>query len=491
VSPGERVNILVVDDRASNLMSLREVLDRPDYNLMSATSGPEALALVLRHELAVILLDVAMPDMDGFEVAATIKQRERFKTIPIIFVTASVQDIDWIFRAYQIGAVDFLHKPLDPHAVRAKVSVFVELFRQKQQLKRQAAELAELRMRSLAEAIPHIVWTAAPDGQVDYFNRRWSEVTGLDDARSGFFEAVHPDDVDELRARWQSAVEHAQPFQAECRLRQLAGGWRWYLGRAVAERRADEVERWLGTFTDIEEERRAHEESRAAVRMRDEFLSVASHELRTPLSALQLQLQSAERILQSREAPRERLAGKIATSVRQTRRLGNLVDTLLDVSRLASGRLDLARETFDLREAVRDVAERLSEELAQAGCAFNLEAPAAVIGHWDRLRMEQVLTNLIANALKYAPGRPIDVRVDGSAERAQVAVRDHGIGIAAEDRARIFDRFERAVPATHYGGLGLGLYIARQIVEAHGGHIEVWSAPGEGSRFVIDLPRNH
>jgi signal transduction histidine kinase len=186
--------------------------------------------------------------------------------------------------------------------------------------------------------------------------------------------------------------------------------------------------------------------------------------------------------------PSGRLGNKLAHSIKQTRRLGRLVDSLLDASRISAGRLQLQLEAFDLGELAREVTERLEGEASRAGCALSVElAPAA--GTWDRLRLEQVLVNLLTNALKYAAGRPVHVQVRVAAgERVQLSVRDHGIGIAGEDVERIFGMFERAVPIRHYGGLGLGLSIVRQIVEAHGGRVEVESAPHEGSTFTVSLP---
>jgi PAS domain S-box-containing protein len=506
----DRVNILLVDDRPGNLVSLRGVLEGPSYNLVLANSGEEALALILRHEFAVILMDVAMPRIDGFEVAATIKQRERFKYIPIIFVTASVQNIEWIFKAYSVGAVDFLAKPLDAHAVRSKVAVFVQLFLQRKQLERQAVLLKESerrerelevtrlklenerRYRNLAESIPHVVWTAGPEGDLQYVNHRWSEITGMSDARSvgtGWHAALHPEDVAALVARWNESVSAGREFEMDCRLRQANGTPRWYLCRGLPEKEGDgRIARWLGTFTDVDAQRRAHEGAQAAVRLRDEFLSVASHELRTPLTALQLQLQSARRLFTQSKEVNERLLNKVSTAVRQTERLSTLVDSLLDVSRIATGRLELHLEDFDLAEATNDVVERLREEAGRAGCEVRLHVKGSVTGHWDRLRIEQVVTNLLSNALKYAPGKPVEITLGPSEEGAALTVRDQGIGIDPEHFPRIFGRFERAVPASHYGGLGLGLYITQQIISAHGGQVTVDSAPGSGATFRVQLP---
>jgi signal transduction histidine kinase len=223
------------------------------------------------------------------------------------------------------------------------------------------------------------------------------------------------------------------------------------------------------------------------VRARDEFLSIASHELRTPLSALMLQLGGLERTLHN--PGDERTAKKTSAALRHTYRLAKLVDSLLDVSRLAQGRLTLNVEDCDLGDLVHEVAERLAEEARHAGCAFTLEALPGVRGPWDRLRVEQVVTNLLGNALKYGAGHPIEIAVAAHDGVATMTVRDHGIGIAADDLRRIFGRFERAAPARHYGGLGLGLYIAREIVTAHGGTIRASSSPGDGAVFTVELPR--
>jgi signal transduction histidine kinase len=239
----------------------------------------------------------------------------------------------------------------------------------------------------------------------------------------------------------------------------------------------------------IEDRARLWRQAQAEVRERDEFLSVASHELRTPVTALQLQIQLLQRSA-------HRLAGEVpkhfATKVdgldRQTRRIALLVNELLDVSRMRLGKLELRYEELDLAEVVREGADHLREEVGRTGSTLQLDlAPSP--GRWDRLRLEQVLANLVVNAAKFGKGKPILVRVDGGTTHARLRVTDQGMGIAPEHHARVFERFERAVPATNFGGLGLGLYIARQIVEAHGGEIAVESVAGEGATFRVELPR--
>lgn len=224
-----------------------------------------------------------------------------------------------------------------------------------------------------------------------------------------------------------------------------------------------------------------------AVRVRDEFLSIASHELKTPLTSLALQSDSLRASAGRGDA--EALVRKSEVIRRSVDRLTRLVASLLDLSRINAGRLELELEPVDLAEVARDVVARFEEEAARAACPLSLEAPEPVVGRWDRVRLDQVLTNLLGNAVKYGPGRPVEVRVLADGDRALLSVRDHGIGISAADQRRIFERFERAVSRRHYGGFGLGLWIVREIVEVLGGTVRVESAPGAGSTFTVALSR--
>lgn len=233
------------------------------------------------------------------------------------------------------------------------------------------------------------------------------------------------------------------------------------------------------------------EAARAAVRERDEFLSIASHELRTPIAALQLTLQALQRKLGGGESAallHERTVRAVDGSLLQVARLTRLVDQLLDLSRIKAGRLALEPERVNLVEVVRQAVEPLRVVLEQAGCSLSLRVEREILGRWDALRIEQVVTNLVSNALKYGANAPVEISVQRRRDMAVIAVRDQGIGIAPENRARIFERFERAVSSRDYAGMGIGLFVARQIVEAHGGSIRVESALGMGSTFVVELP---
>ncbi len=234
---------------------------------------------------------------------------------------------------------------------------------------------------------------------------------------------------------------------------------------------------------------RLYREAQEAIRLRDEFLSVASHELYTPMTSLMLSLEAliplarAERILDPRAV--RKLLDLVS---RQGRRLIRLIGDLLDVSRIETGRLRLELAEVELGDLVRDVVERFEPDLARTQCPLSVRASAPVTGRWDRSRLDQVVTNLLTNAIKFGAGTHVEISVGAEAGVARLAVKDCGIGIGADLQARVFDRFARAAPATHYGGLGLGLYISRGIVEAHGGSIGVESQPGAGSTFTVELP---
>ena len=238
------------------------------------------------------------------------------------------------------------------------------------------------------------------------------------------------------------------------------------------------------------ENARLYDQAKKAIGIRDQFLSIASHELRTPLTSLTLQLSGLSRMLTAgtlATLPAEKLEARVARMEQQAARLTSLVDELLDVSRISTGVLALNRQPTDLVEVVTEVLERLCDEAERARSPIDLKAPATLAGSWDRNRLDQVVTNLVGNAIKYAGGKPIDVEVSRHAGSARVTVRDRGPGVAEADQKRIFERFERAVPPA-IAGLGLGLWIARRIVDAHAGSIKVVSRPGEGASFIVELP---
>src|SRR5690242_4214365 len=274
-------NILLVDDRPENLLALEAILEPLGQTLLYANSGEDALRRLLRHDVAVILLDVQMPVMDGFETAQLIKQRERTSHVPIIFVTAISKEEEQVFRGYSAGAVDYVFKPFNPDVLRAKVAVFIELHEKNEQLRAQAEqlkqqELAELRRESeeryrfLAEAQPDQIWTALPNGELDYVNQRaldyfakpFSELV-----ETGWTQVVHPEDLGRMLDRWQIALATGEPYENELRLRRAAdGAFRWHLTRAIAMTdRTGAVVKWFGSNIDIHDQKRAEEAQRFLV----------------------------------------------------------------------------------------------------------------------------------------------------------------------------------------------------------------------------------
>lgn len=254
---------------------------------------------------------------------------------------------------------------------------------------------------------------------------------------------------------------------------------------ATAAARVESEAQRLAAERAAEFDRLRTTQAEEALQARDDFLCVASHELRTPLTALQLQLHS----LQERLGVLDLKVGeRMERATRSTERLSSLVESLLDVSQLTTGRMQLVLEEVDLARVASEVTDRLQPVAERCGCALEVRCAGAVCGRWDRLRLEQVLVNLVSNALKFGPGRPVRVDAGREGDEAVLRVTDQGPGVTAEAAGRIFRRFERAVPVRHFGGLGIGLFIAHELVAAHGGTVSVESAPGQGACFTVRLP---
>lgn len=239
------------------------------------------------------------------------------------------------------------------------------------------------------------------------------------------------------------------------------------------------------------ERARLYRQAEEAIRIREEFMSIASHELKTPLTSLAIVIRLLRRHVEAgtlNAIPHARLKRTLELADGQLEKLDNLVNDLLDTGRISAGRLELRREEVDLVDIAREVVERYADEADAAGSRVELHTTAPVRGDWDRTRLDQVVTNLLSNAIKYGGGKPIEISVTAQGSVARLMVKDSGIGIPADDLPLIFERFERAVSSRHFSGLGLGLYISRQIVEAHGGTIEVASEEGRGSTFTVDIP---
>jgi PAS domain S-box-containing protein len=283
----QRANILLVDDRPENLLALEAILEPLGHRLVSVTSATAALKELLVDDFACLLLDVQMPELDGFELAELIKARERSQHIPIIFVTALSKEEQHVYRGYSAGAVDYIFKPVDPTILRSKVAVFVELWEKTQQLHAQAAQLhaqelaaleraSEERYRQLADAMPQIVWTSDVLGGATYFNRRWFDYTGMapiDAGPNAWHHVVHPDDLPTAVSRREQTLASGETFEVEYRFRNKAGEYRWHLGRAVPIRNdAGQIAFWVGTATDIHD-RKLIEDQRSFIVAASDALS--------------------------------------------------------------------------------------------------------------------------------------------------------------------------------------------------------------------------
>jgi PAS domain S-box-containing protein len=354
---------------------------------------------------------------------------------------------------------------------------------------------SEERFRALAENIPQLAWMAEETGWIFWYNKRWFDYTGttLDEMQGwGWRRVHHPDHIDRVTEKWKTALAEGRGWEDTFPLRGKDGLFRWFLSRAFPiYDQTGNVLRWFGTNTDVTEQRETQEALRQAVQARDVFLSIASHELKTPLTPLTLQLQGIERMVEKEDGgvQPQRIMEKVGKAGKQVAHLERLVRDLLDVSRLSEDKLTLNIEPLDLTRLVSEAVERLKPEIQRAECQVSLRANGSVEGAWDPLRLDQVVTNLLSNALKYGRGKPVEVEVRSDGAVATILVRDHGIGISPEDQKRIFGRFERAVSDRNYGGFGLGLWIARQVIEAMGGTITVESRVNAGSTFRVELPR--
>lgn len=371
---------------------------------------------------------------------------------------------------------------------------------------RKAAEEARRRaeeyFQNALEMAPLPIVVYASNLEILHVNRAWTQVTGYSMEEiptvQDWARLAYGDKADEVVATAQELVATERHLeQAEYTVRTKSGELRTLLvNSSFLGHLSDGRGLRMTAAIDLTDRIRAEDERRKllnelqeALRIRDDFLSIAAHELRTPLTPLRLQLGSLQRKLPDAGGD-PKIADKIQQALNQTERLASLVDKLLDVSRISGGKLVLEPEEVSLEAVVRDVLGQFAIKAERLGCEIRLQIDDPGLGDWDPLRIEQAVSNLISNALKYGAGHPVEVRVNGTENEATLVVRDYGIGIASPHRERVFERFERAVSSRHYGGFGIGLWLTREIVLAHGGRIDLESEPGQGSAFTIRLPRH-
>ena len=359
-----------------------------------------------------------------------------------------------------------------------------------------ARKEAEIQFHALADFIPQLAWIADPDGSIHGYNRRWYDYTGttleeMEEEGGWGWRKVH--DVAELpriMENFQKAVASGEPWEDTFRLRRRDGEIRWHLSRAQPVRDGNgRILRWFGTNTDIEEQRRQATHLRGALAARDTFLELASHDLRTPLTLLSLKLDKLSRSLSkpSPDLDSDRALQDVAVMRRQVKRLAGLIDSLLDAS-LAEGSPSLSTEPVDLTDVVASVLRGLEEAASRSATHLTVSFEGELRGLWDARRVGRVLENILSNALKWGVGKSVQVRVQGLESSVRLFIRDEGSGMGRDVLSRLFAKFERGVSERNYGGLGLGLYVARLDVDVMGGTLNVESEEGRGALFVVELP---
>jgi PAS domain S-box-containing protein len=358
---------------------------------------------------------------------------------------------------------------------------------------------SEFRFRRVANAAPAMVWTTDTKKQCDWFNDGWLQFTGrplTDDLGKGWLVCVHPDDRVAAQATSSACFDAQQPFEIEYRLRRFDGVYRWVVDRGVPRFHADKTFiGYIGCCVDVTENREARDQLeksaidlQKAICTRDEFLSVASHELKTPLTSLKLHLQITLRAMSKGQSNIPKISQTLNRCLDQVNRIAALVEDLLDVSRIESGRLVYTFEPTDLSALVHSAVECLTEQFHAARSVITVDAAEPVIAVCDRFRIDQVIINLLTNSIKYGGAEPVLISVKADANFAAITVNDNGIGIPEDNKHLIFERFERAKNSQSISGLGLGLFIVRQIIRAHSGTIQVKSTVGKGSTFTVKIP---
>jgi signal transduction histidine kinase/DNA-binding response OmpR family regulator len=575
--PGDdSINILMVDDSPPNLLALEAILRAPDRNLIQASSGDEALRFLLDNDVAVILMDVFMPGLDGLDTAEMIRRRDRSRDIPIIFLTADSSGGRLLGRGYSLGAVDYIVKPVEPDILRSKVNVFVELFKKTQEVQRQAELLHEknlqlenanlARLKMLIDLGQELAIEHDPEMVLKRFCESGTRIVEAQIAAAGIVDhdgkLVHYSCVSQIGDRAnglpsvaQEAVERMVTLRRSLRLgeadhllrsgaldseevRSFLGapilasgghsGWLCLLNKnnatefseadesvaatlatqvsvayenarlyTEAQNHASELRAEMAERKQAEDERArllireqaARAEAERANRAKDQFLATLSHELRTPLSAIL----GWSQLVRTGKLEEQQMARAFETIERNARSQSQLIDDLLDVSRIITGKLQIELRLVDLSRILEAAIDSVRPAYETKGIKFEVSGvPNSCFVRGDANRLQQVFWNLFNNAVKFTPAEgKISVTVEKNKPNVNICIRDSGIGIDARFLPFIFERFQQADGSTTraHGGLGLGLAIVRHLVDLHSGEIQVESAGvGKGSTFSVTLP---
>lgn len=486
--------ILIVDDNQSNIYSLKKLLESKDFPVDTANSGEEALSKALKNSYALIILDVQMPDMDGFEVAETLADYSRTKDIPIIFLSAVSTDKRFITKGYASGGIDYVTKPIDSDILLLKVKTFYNLQEQSVTLKKNQQSLEkevqgrremQVTMKSqidyfhqMLEALPQIAFTLNEDGDIDFVNGRWYDYS----LSENHFPESHPDDID-IKKELDQNLNKEETIELELRIKNIKSQkYRYHLLRMSPILEEGHLKNWVGTFTDINDQKKIEKE-------KDEFLSIASHELKTPLTSIKAYVQLLDRKLKlDKESPEANYVAKVQA---QIEKLNNLITDLLDVSKIENGKLKINRQPTNLELVIHNAIDTIVQTHDENSVKIERHGPKPdILVPFDAVRIEQVLINFLTNAIKYSPkNNQVIVSSFVDEHEVKISVTDFGIGIPDFKQDAVFQKFYRVEESSlQFQGMGIGLYICSEIIKQHQGKIGLSSKLNEGSTFYFTLP---
>lgn len=521
--------VLIVDDKPENIISLKSFLELNDFSVDTALSGEEALKKILKNSYALIILDVQMPGMDGFEVAEAVSGTSKAKDIPIIFLSAVNIDKKFIAKGYASGGFDYVTKPFDPDILLLKVRTFYRLYEQNRELNEYQSSLRkEIEVRkkteealnekvqelhSYLESIPQIAFIADADGNIEFVNEQWMKYSSTPEK----FPANHPDDSSIVKA-WEKTVVSGENLHLEVRIsKRGTDEFRYHLLTARPVKTGDKLKKWVGTFTDIHEQKMTNEwlEQKVAERTRElseinrelessnddlqQFASVASHDLKEPLRKIQV----FSTIIREKYLKDEQngLSNYVERIISSSQRMSGLINDLLSFSRLSVSGLF---QPTDLNKVIDEILADLELLITEKQAVIHVKDLKEIECIPGQIR--QVFQNLISNALKFSKKdlAPV-INIEGdwvqscdinapSAEKGdfyRITVADNGIGFEEKYLDKIFTIFQRLNAKEFYEGTGIGLAIAKKIVEKHNGQISARSALNQGSVFIIVLPARH
>lgn len=518
--------ILIVDDKKENIFSLKTLLEINQFSVDTAASGEEALKKILKNAYFLIILDVQMPGMDGFEVAEAISGFSKAKDIPIIFLSAVNTDKKFITKGYQSGGIDYVTKPIDPDLLLLKVKTFYKLYSQKKALDDIQASLKEEieyrrkaedrlqesfdQLRSVLESIPQIAFTASTDGQIEYVNQHWLDFAA--DRHS--FPETHPNDIPASTAL-QQAIAGTEKVIVESRIREMkTGNFRYHQLTLTPVRKEKKISKWVGVYTDIHTQRMTNQlletmvvertaelqQANAELAFRnnelEQFAFVTSHDLNEPLRKIKVfgDLLRGRYLSENPEA-----LGYVDKITKSSARMTELIEDLTLYSRLD---ITEATNPINLNHLMEEILSDLELVIREKKGQIILEPLPTVMGISGQIRL--VFQNLLSNSLKFSKkDEPPVVRIsakqvkhpddteshDLKGKYIRISVADNGIGFDEKYLTRIFSVFQRLHTKDAYEGSGIGLSIVKKIIEKHQGFITAKSKEGEGATFIVILPQ--